>query len=110
MVNLNRKKCIPLKYVFKKGLIFPLFSPSTLFLCYIFSDGNFLHHLRPLIMVISKAATKHIWDFISSPAFLLTNMRVPCSSLFSNHVGSSEATSCGRAAIKALCSTCGACG
>lgn len=30
-------------------------------------------------MVISKATTKHIWDFISSTAFLIMNMRIPFS-------------------------------
>lgn len=82
MVNLNRKKCIPLKYILEKGLIFLLFSPSTQVLCYICRYRNFLHLLRPLIMVISKAATKHIWDFISNTAFLIMNMRIPFPSLF----------------------------
>lgn len=58
MVNLNCEKCIPLKYTLKKSLIFLLFSPSSLFLCYIFSYRNFLRLLRPLIMVISKTGYK----------------------------------------------------
>lgn len=36
-------------------------------------------------MIISEAATKHIWDFISSTTFLIMNMRIPFSRLFSNH-------------------------
>lgn len=97
-------------YLKKKGLIFLLFSPSTLFLCYIFSYRNFLHLLRLLIMVISKAATKHIWDFISSTTFLIMNMRIPFSNLFSNHIQKYWSYllwySCNKAALQYVWSLC----
>lgn len=73
-------------FILKKKRIFLLFSPSTLFLCYIFSYRNFSHLLRLIIMVISEAATKHIWDFISSTTFLIMNVKIPFSNLFSNYI------------------------
>lgn len=85
MVNLNCKKCIPLKYIFKKGLDFSTVLPKYSVPLLHSSYRNFLHLLRLLIMIISEAATKHIWDFISSTTFLIMNMRIPFSGLFSNH-------------------------
>lgn len=85
MVNLNCKKCIPLKIYFKKGLDFSTVLPKYSVPLLHSSYRNFLHLLRPLIMIISEAATKHIWDFISSTTFLIMNMRIPFSRLFSNH-------------------------
>ena len=61
-------------------------------------------------MVISKAATKHIWDFISSTTFLIMNMTIPFSNLFSNHIQKYWSCllgySCNKAALRDVWSLC----